>query len=236
MNIRNRSEARRRLSALRSSSSSSHAVDRSEASPSAVRPYLHGRDVLDPPSYRRVARARCPTGASIMTSSTSDAVRNGWQQHAAADVSLSGAAATPARRSRREMWLPIAKALCSPRSSSWRSSASSAPRSRNASASRPRRSASIPMPILLRDQPGYRIGNPQRRPRRRSRFNSTCRRDDRSAISAPSSTRATRAQGAKTHDANAVHAGERLCLPGLADEELAQRCTRPATAMASACR
>ena len=43
-------------------------------------------------------------------------------------------------------------------SSSRRSSASSGVRSRSGSASRPRTLACYPIPILLRDQPGYRIG------------------------------------------------------------------------------
>ena len=79
----------------------------------------------------------------------------GWQQHAASDVPLSRAAAAPAGRAAK-VWLPVARALCSKAlENAFKDKFRATLEERFG---KPVEKIGVyPIPILLRDQPGYKI-------------------------------------------------------------------------------
>ena len=134
--------------------------------------------------------------------------------------------AAAARESQRNVWLPIAEALCSTGAGAGVQAQVPRARSRKRFGKPVEQIGRLPdsdpaaRPARLSDR------HPQRRRRRKAitvQFYLPARHLA-TRISARSSTRATRAK-AEADDANAVRSRERLCLPGVAHQELAQRRT-----------
>ena len=213
-------KAVRRRSGSAEAPSSSNWLPRSNAAElrqRAIRPHLHGR-VLDRKAMRRLLAAM-PDRRFYHDLKHRDALREGRQQHPTEDVPLSGAASR----------LPRSSGGCGCRSPERfaRDELEEAFKRKFRSAleerfGKPAEKIGVyPIPILLRDQPGYRIVDPQRR---------RDEGDHGPILSAerrmPAGHRhhlpeSDKGEGAEEDDANAVHARERLRLPGLADQELA---------------
>jgi hypothetical protein len=118
----------------------------------------------------------------------------------------------------RRVWLPVARALCS-------KALQDAFKHKFRAALEHRfgkpveRIGLYPVPILLRDQPGYRIGIHSDAEHKAITVQFYLPRDASQYL-----PRGRHRRGGRANDANVVHAGNGLRLPGGVDAELAQRC------------